>query len=222
MARATHREIVAFFSERAAGAGLVDRLKIRYRPYVCPFDRLLDYADGHESVFDVGCGSGQFCSLLARFTDVKRIEGIEIDPRLVANARQLLGTLAGHGKDVRFNVYDGRDLPDVIADYALVTMIDVLHHIPSDSQRDILRQVFAKMRPGAVLVLKDIDASSPWVWFNKLHDLILAGAPGREWPLCKARSVCGEVGFIEEESFTLRTLVYPHFFLKLRKPGKDV
>lgn len=215
----SNKAIVDFFSDKAENVGPVDRLKIRYRPYVCPFGALLKFAQGEESVFDIGCGSGQFCSLLVEFTDVKRIEGIEIDQRLVDNARQVVAKMSGHNKEVRFSLYNGSEIPTAIGNYGLIYMIDVLHHIPPAIQADILAQVFAKMRPGAVLLLKDIDASSPLVVFNKLHDTIFAGAPGNEWSMQKVLDTGRAIGFVQEEAFTQRTFVYPHFFVKLRKPA---
>ncbi len=72
-----------------ANAGFVDRLKIKYRPIICPFIDLIDFAKDKKSVFDIGCGSGQFCALIAKYTGVEKIMGIEINERLVKNANEV-------------------------------------------------------------------------------------------------------------------------------------
>lgn len=213
----TDREIAAFFADKAANAGFIDRLKIRYRPYICPFRTLLGFTAGESSLFDIGCGSGQFCLLAAQFSGVERIHGIEIDQRLVGNACDALSEMTGVSADVTFAVFDGQNLPAEVYDYGLVFMVDVLHHVPPPLQREFLERVHAAMRPGASLLLKDIDAASPLVAFNRIHDIVFAGSAGREWSHADARRVCAETGFNVAESFTQRVGLYPHYFLRLVK-----
>jgi SAM-dependent methyltransferase len=64
-----------------------------------------------NKVFDIGCGSGQFCLLLNHFKRVSELMGIEISDRLVYNARQLFGSETGAKKHT-FEVYDGKNIPD--------------------------------------------------------------------------------------------------------------
>lgn len=211
----SNADITKFFAGKAAKTGFVDRLKIRYRPYICPYRPLLGFLTGHLGLFDIGCGSGQFCLLAARFSSLERIHGIEIERRLVDNAYASLAEMRDLGATVAFSEFNGRDIPVEIREYDLVSMVDVLHHIPPISQRPFLESVHTAMRPGASLVLKDIDASSPLVVFNKLHDIVFSGSPGREWGHAEARRVCESIGFRVAESFTHRVGLYPHYFLRL-------
>ena len=82
----TSNEIIRFLISRPIRAGLVDKLKIRFRPIICPFEKLLSYSKDKTSACDIGCGSGQFCALIARYTSVKRIMGIEINQTLINRA----------------------------------------------------------------------------------------------------------------------------------------
>src|SRR5690349_14177090 len=147
----SNSEIVSFLSSRVGTAGFVDKLKIRYRKYICPFNRLLEYADGKSSVFDVGCGSGQFCSIVAQFTSVRKIMGIEIDDRLLKNAREINRDFEITDK-LRFAKFDGTNIPAELAEYDLVYLIDVIHHIPVANQLSFLRKIHDGMKPGAMLV----------------------------------------------------------------------
>ena len=209
-------DLVNFLKSKHVDASLVDRLKIAYRPMICPLDDLLKLIEPHSKVFDIGCGSGQFCLLVAGFTHAVAIGGIEIAAALIKNARQLLGEYSTK-KNICFETYDGSHIPDLIADYDLVFMIDVVHHIPRNQMQPFFEQLARKMSKNARLVVKDIDASSFWVFANKLHDLIISGEKGDEWKAAELQGLLERVGFKTVLFTKRRVLWYPHFTLVLQK-----
>jgi len=212
----SNTEIVNFLSSTTANATFLQKLKIKYRPYVCPFDELLVYANAEKSVYDVGCGSGQFCALVAKFTDTKDIKGIEIDESLVDNAKKINAQFAKN-KKVSFEIFAGNIIPDDIKKYDLVFMVDVYHHIPTKIRDDFMKQLYEKMKPGAKLMLKDIDAGSPFVACNKVHDLVFAQEFSREISFTKAKDLLESLGFKTLEGRKKRIFVYPHYFLLVQK-----
>lgn len=216
MPKTSNREIVRFLASKSTNAGLVDQLKIKYRPFICPFADLLEFAEGAPSVFDVGCGSGQFCGLVSKFTSAGRIMGIEISKTLVENARQVNEEFSGE-KSLKFEEFDGEHIPEEIHDYDLVYMIDVFHHIPPKQQVPFMRQLFQKMRSGATLVFKDIDAGNPLVICNKVHDIVFSGEIGNEISFLKAADLLEEIGFRISKKFRKTVFTYPHFFIVCRK-----
>lgn len=192
------------------GLGFVDRLKTHYRPYLCPFGELLDLIHDGEHVFDIGCGSGQFALLAASFARPGRISGIEISPRLVANADALFARAAIKIPHA-FSVYDGIAFPPALAAADVVFLIDVLHHVPPARQHEFLKDLHRTMRPGARLIVKDIDAASPLVVFNRLHDRVFSGARGHEWPAGKLAGTLHDTGFDVNALHRQTTWVYPHY-----------
>ena len=210
------KEIIQYLSSTSVDCSKIDLLKIKYRPLICPFDKLLEYAANAESAFDIGCGSGQFCSLLAKFSPVKKIYGIEINETLVRNARELNKSLSGQ-KEMRFEVFDGKTLPEEMKEYDLVYMNDVYHHVPQQGQRQMLRAIYNGMQVGARLIMKDINAKHPFVYFNKLHDLVFAGEIGKETGFENMKKMLTESGFKIEEAFTQTIFVYPHYLIVARK-----
>ena len=213
----SNKEIISYLSSKETKAGFVDKLKIRYRPLICPFDRLLSYAANKNSAFDIGCGSGQFASLLAKFTSIKSIEGVEISQKLVTNANELSKEFENK-KSLSFSIFDGKNLPESVSKAEIVYLIDVIHHVPKLQQFDFLKEIFNKMNKDAVLIFKDINASSLFVPVNKAHDLIFAGEIGNELGFKKAESWVKQIGFEIVEGFTQQVFLYPHYFLICKKP----
>ncbi|MDP1800550.1 MAG: class I SAM-dependent methyltransferase [Bacteroidota bacterium] len=211
----TNKEIIKFLTSTTINASFVDKLKIKYRPIICPFNTLLDYAKENTSVFDIGCGSGQFCALVAKFTPVKKIMGIEIFQRLIDNAKVVNKQF--DAKELTFEVFDGKTIPDKINEYDLVYMIDVYHHIPKDYQVQFMKNVYAKMKTGSKLIFKDIDAGHPFVYFNKLHDIVFAGEIGNEMSSKTAKKILTECGFKIVEEYKKTSFVYPHYFTICQK-----
>jgi 2-polyprenyl-3-methyl-5-hydroxy-6-metoxy-1,4-benzoquinol methylase len=193
----------------------MNRLKVAYRPYICPFDELLRLIDDSDTVFDIGCGSGQFATLLAEFTNVKKIGGVEISPELIKNARKLLEPYANK-VDCNFYVYDGSDIPN-LSGYSVAVLIDVLHHVPPANQVSFLKAIYDQMRPGARLIIKDIEAASPLVAFNKLHDRIFAGEVGNEMRSGDLRTTLTKIGFSISSISRKNMYVYPHYTLLATK-----
>jgi len=195
----------------------VDRLKIAYRPYICPFKDLLMMVQPGERVFDIGCGSGQFALLLARFAKTGWIGGADISEKLIRNARELFAN-SKIGIEHDFCVFDGKKFPESVGRSDRVFLIDVFHHVPPALQEGFLRALWNAMRPGAVLVLKDIDAASILVYFNKLHDRVVSQEVGHEISARQLVCLAQKAGFRLISESKRRMLWYPHFTLLL---GRD-
>lgn len=203
-------------AQNKENAGLLNRLKISYRPLICPFTNLLEILPEKASVFDVGCGSGMFLSLVQEFRNPKKLGGIEISEELIENARSVLGAKGVEQTDLF--VFDGKTLPDNIGEFDYIFMIDVYHHIPPGEQKSFMANLIERMAPGATLVFKDIEGASILSYWNKVHDLLLAGEIGKEPKSRDMRQFFAENGQLEEVSFShRRMLLYPHFTLVMKK-----
>lgn len=216
----TTASLVHFLKNRFVKAAFLDKLKITYRPFICPFDELLALIEADECVFDIGCGSGQFALLVAEFTKAKSIMGVDIKPHLIENARNL-------SKDylqklpIQFEKYDGIHFPKQIQAASLIFLIDVFHHISKEKHFAFLQSVYENMPANATFVIKDIDAASPFVYFNKLHDLIFSQEFVNEISLSELKNMTEKIGF-QTISFSYRRMyVYPHYTLILRK-GQNI
>lgn len=191
------------------GANFIDTLKIRYRPLICPIVELISEVKDNESVFDIGCGNGQFAYLLNKYKKLNLLKGIDITPNLITNAN-LLFDVVHKNENVIFEVYDGCVFPHDMRNYDIIFLIDVLHHVDPELQIDFLKKIYESMSVGSRLILKDINASSPFVVFNKIHDLVFSGEVGKErgknWLIEKLSTI----GFSIMKVETKQMFVYPH------------
>ncbi len=211
----TNRAIIRFLKKTYKGAGFIDSLKIKYRSLICPFISLIQKIEPGEKVGDVGCGSGQFLLLLSEFAQPSYLFGIEISSKLINNAQKLFSNLSG--QNYFFAEYDGKNFPTALGDMDTIFLIDVLHHVPKKSQEDFIKALVLTMKPGARLILKDINAGSLLVYFNKLHDLIFAREIGNEMSIATAIELLKANGLtiIEQEKRVM--YVYPHYTIVAKK-----
>lgn len=212
----TTASLVHFLKKRFVKAAFLDKLKITYRPFICPFDELLKMVENDAKIFDIGCGSGQFALLLAEFTHPKSIMGVDIKPHLIENARNLSKEYT-EKLPIHFVVYDGISFPKELKEASLVFLIDVLHHIPKEKHFIFLQKIYENMKPNATFVIKDIDGASPFVYFNKLHDIIFSQELVNEVSLPTLQNMAESIGFQVVETSYRRMYVYPHYTLVLRK-----
>ena len=192
---------------------------MRARPLICPFDEILGYLPEGVASFDIGCGTGY---LLARIAATKRptgLGGIEISERLIRFSEDRIRQVSP-SVPLRLAVYDGSTLPESISDFDYLWMVDVLHHIPPANQALALKAIAAKMKSGARLVFKDIDAGRPWLCLaNKFHDLLSSGEIGHERSRSDAASMLRDAGLEITMEGVRRMWVYPHYWYVCRKPG---
>ena len=207
--------IIKFLTSKFKSAGFIDSLKIKYRSLICPFISLIQTVKPGEKAGDVGCGSGQFLLLLTEFAQPSYLYGIEISKKLIDNAHNLFSSFPK--EKYAFEQYDGIHFPKALADMDVLFLIDVLHHVPKNNQEVFLKDLANIMKPGARLVLKDIDASSPLVYCNKIHDLIFAREIGNEMSMESAKNllVANGLTIIEQSKRTM--YVYPHYTLVAQK-----
>ncbi len=211
-----NNELVSFLKNKThASSSFIDKLKIAYRPYICPFNELLEHIPENSSVFDIGCGSGMFLSLVQEFKNPSKVFGIEISSELVQHANNMFQNSAA--KNYTFSVFNGSTIPDEISTYNYVFMIDVLHHVPKNQQYSFLQELYNKISPSTTFVLKDINASNIFVYWNKLHDAIIAKEIGHELKPTPLIQYLKKIGFKNIQISYKQMFLYPHFTITCNK-----
>jgi len=128
-----------------------------WRPHYAPFAELLEWIPDGATMLDIGCGSGAFLFLCDEFRSLNRGVGIDANPDSISLARGVLSS-----RNLRFRV--GSELPpDVFVDVTVVTMIDVLHHVPRAAKDQFLTTTLGTLQSGCRVVIKDLDPLPRWM-----------------------------------------------------------
>jgi SAM-dependent methyltransferase len=136
---------------------------------------------GRQRILDLGCGQGLLAAWLRAAAHCyergtwpagwppapcpQSVRGIELMAREVERARRALGPACEVLQaDIRSAAFGSADA---------VVILDVLHYIPAQSQREVLQRVRAALTPGGLLLLRvgDADGSLRFrftQWVDKL------------------------------------------------------
>jgi 2-polyprenyl-3-methyl-5-hydroxy-6-metoxy-1,4-benzoquinol methylase len=169
------------------------------------------------NVLEVGCGFGLFSLYFALTRPDLTIHGFDIDEERVRTAeavRRKLGL-----SNISFRVGDARDttLPDGLdACY----MLDIVHHIPHASAIDLIRKCFQQLRPGGVLIVKDVDTRPRYkMAFTWLLDVLMTkGERPGYWNRAELIGELRDAGFDVITYAMVDLLPYPHQLFVATKP----
>jgi len=108
-------------------------------------------------IVDIGCGLGLLAHYLREHGCPAPIHGFDFDARKIATAR----TAAQRGglNDVTFDVGDVANVPPGEADLVL---LDVLHYLAVEAQRDLLRALADRARAGGTVIIRSALRETTW------------------------------------------------------------
>jgi 2-polyprenyl-3-methyl-5-hydroxy-6-metoxy-1,4-benzoquinol methylase len=195
---------------------LLGRTLQRWRPYICPFQPLIEAVPPGSRILDVGCGGGLFLGLLAHTDRIAAGYGFDANRSAIRLAEIMRRRLTNPNR-LYFEHRDAQ-APWPEGPFDVVSMIDVMHHVPSAARFDILSRAASRLVPGGLLLYKDM-AERPFLyaWANRTHDLLLA----RQWihysPIKTVKEWTVALGLDCEQEDSWRVLCYAHEFMLLRR-----
>jgi cyclopropane fatty-acyl-phospholipid synthase-like methyltransferase len=195
---------------------MLNKIRGSLRRFICPFDEVLAQIPKGCALFDLGCGTGSFLEIAAAKRRCRRLGGSEVRQDLLRHARQRLLTLGFPAADTMLELVG--DSPPLLTEFEIVTMIDVLHHIPRAAHSAYFRDLYKRMPKDSRFVFKDIDGNSPLKVFNQLHDLVFSGNGFQEISMDEACSHLESAGFHIQHTRRIRRLWYPHYMIVAIKP----
>jgi 2-polyprenyl-3-methyl-5-hydroxy-6-metoxy-1,4-benzoquinol methylase len=181
------------------------------RPYNCPLEVLISLAPESGLVFDIGCGCGIFLGLAVACG--KKISGVGVD---TSDASIEMAMAMRDGLDAamreRLTFQRIRATADWPAGpFDMVSMIDVMHHIPPAQQAESFAAAARMVKPGGALLYKDMVRRPMWrAAMNRLHDLAVAREWIHYWPIAEVESAARESGLSLVRGETINRLWYGH------------
>jgi 2-polyprenyl-3-methyl-5-hydroxy-6-metoxy-1,4-benzoquinol methylase len=181
---------------------------------VSPLRDVLEKIPRGSRVFDIGCGAGDLLYLALTQRDAADASGYDVSPKAVEAAKCLPSSTA---LQIEHRTPQ-QGVPD-LSGADIVTLCDVLHYLPDQVKVTLLSEVARTMRPGAALIVVDINADRKFgYWMNQLHDLIVS----KEWvaPLSAraAQELIRSNGMTILEQNSVRSMWYPHYLIVAEKP----
>jgi 2-polyprenyl-3-methyl-5-hydroxy-6-metoxy-1,4-benzoquinol methylase len=203
-----------------ADAPFLIRSLQRLRPFICPFDELIARVPVGSSVLDVGCGAGLFLGLLSAMRKISYGRGFDSSPQAI-NAAQVMAFCARRSRSSFGRlIFDQRNITEPWGNdqFDVVSIIDVMHHVHPAMQRSLLDLAIARIKPGGLLLYKDMVCRPLWrATANRLHDLLLA----RQWvhyaPIAEIESWATNAGLELVEARAIPRLWYGHELRIFRK-----
>lgn len=190
----------------------------RYRPYICPFEELIPEVPVGASVLDIGCGGGLFLGLIDATGLKPEGVGFDVSAPAIRLAESMAAGIRKRGGHLQFRRLE----PDMSwpgGKFDVVSMIDVIHHVPRSAQEDVIRRACRKVKPGGTFLYKDMVGRPRWrALANRMHDLVLA----RQWihyvSAGDVESWAADEGMNLARSELINRLWYGHELRVFRRP----
>lgn len=123
-------------------------------------------ASGSRTVADLGCGDGELMLRLKEQPEFERVLGIDIDPRVIQNARQRLGLdlfSTNTRLQVRLGSFETADWVESAVEAAV--LLETIEHIEPGRLSRVEQALFGQVKPKLVLV------TTPNKEYNVLHGM---------------------------------------------------
>jgi 2-polyprenyl-3-methyl-5-hydroxy-6-metoxy-1,4-benzoquinol methylase len=179
------------------------------RKLIFPTTQLISLIPRSSSILDLGCGNG---FIFRNIENYKSYLGIDINSKKIQKLNIIKKTSSSHflaediTKKLSMSMFNKVDT---------VLLIDVVHHVKKYKQLLFLKKILKYAKKKTIFIIKDIDKSklitSKW---NLIHDLIINWCFISYFDFEKIKKI---KGFVIIKEFTIRKILYDHYFLILKK-----
>jgi SAM-dependent methyltransferase len=176
------------------------------------------YLPTRGRVLELGCGFGLFSLYYAAIRPELRFDGLDLNPKRIAMAQAAARKLGRPNVD--YTVGDVMDFRGTHL-YDAAYLLDIVHHIPEEAVRPLLEQVAKTLRPGAPLLIKDVDRQPAYKrWFTHVLDKVMdPRTPVHYWAADDLQHLLQDVGFTVYRHLMVDVLPYPHVLYVCNRSG---
>lgn len=211
------RTTVAAYDDPLVRAYCHVRFRILHRRFL---DELMQFLPARGRVLEVGCGFGLFALYFSQLRPELHVEGFDLSARRIGMAQRAQARLGlAHP---RFTVGDARALP-LTGPFQAIYMLDILHHLPPALAPALITELHARLEPGGVLLIKDVDTwPSHKRWFTWALDVAMTrGELPHYWSAESVLNLVRTAGFQVFSHDMVDLLPYPHRLYFCLKGGLE-
>lgn len=130
---------------------------VQLRWWSAPFPPIEAALPASGRILEIGCGHGLFSAYAAVAGPARTFRGVDIDEDKIRWARQAAAKV---GARLEFATSPSGAVP--AGPWDAVVVVDVLYLLPAERQRALLEEALATVRPGGVLVVKEMAPEPRW------------------------------------------------------------
>jgi len=135
-----------------------------FRPFYAPISEIIEWVPKNAKVLDIGSGTGLLLFLLQDVIGIDKSYGFDINKKSIKIAK-----LVNPYKHIKFN--NSNNMNNILKDINIVTMIDVLHHVPQNEKIPFLLNILNQIPSGSQIIIKDLDPLPRWMAIaNRITD----------------------------------------------------
>jgi 2-polyprenyl-3-methyl-5-hydroxy-6-metoxy-1,4-benzoquinol methylase len=181
------------------------KIYFKLRPLILPINKIISQIPLKANILDLGCGKGLLLNYIKNY---KSYTGVDLN--LTSNKIK--------NKNINFVKEDCvKYINQKLNPYDTFLIIDLLHHLNSDTQLNFLKDLLNKLKKNDTIIIKDILPKNLITKFwNSFHDLIIS------------KQIINYFNFKEFENnlstdykiidnFYKRVFLYDHYFLIIKK-----
>lgn len=179
-----------------------------------PIVKIEKYVPQKGDILDLGCGTGIFANILYLGSKERNITGVDLSSARIGTAK----TLSKDNQNMKFMT---GDVNTVTFDcFAIITLIDLLHHMTFSDQERLLKKVFNKLHAGGLLLIKDLEKNPLWKYiFHYIQDTIsYKGAKLYFRSAEEMVALLHRIGFEVEKISLASGYPHPHVLYRCIKP----
>lgn len=133
-----------------------DKLYIKLRWRLCPFELIEQQLPKKGMIVDAGCGYGLLTNLIALRSEERNVYGFDLNEKRINIAKKSVG----NKYNILFELKDVNDLK--LGSCDAVIMSDFLHHISYEEQNKLILQIKSKLKDDGILIIQDIVKKPLW------------------------------------------------------------
>jgi len=157
------KELYRIFKKGGRWTKLYTRIKFK----ICPLLAVEPHFPKSGTVVDLGCGNGLFAAILKLGSPTRQILGFDLDEKKIRMAHETFDPWTG----LKFQTGNIVEMDYPEAD--VYSLIDVLYLMPIAAQDIIFKKCRAALKPGGVLIIKDMDVRPRWKYaWNMLQEIL--------------------------------------------------